>query len=732
MPTLSIVKVIMNFCIQCETYLEANTITCPTCGAPQPASESITALWSTKLADPVTGSPEVAGDLLLVPTQEARLSAHQSALRAFNLTNGTQCWQRDFAYAFVSGLAPMSSAAIPAAPTTVLAALTSTDLVRGEGALLALDETGAESWRWAPDGVQRVSAPGLAQSIICVTIDGDRLITLDATTGQERNKFQLEANASLAAPTVAENVVYIPCQGPHLLAVGLDGRLRWRFDAEDSPHAWLDKSPVISEQQLMAVLNPGAVLALRCQDGSPLWQVDVGPGGKRLSPPATDGKRLYIGARDGLHALDLADGHEVWHFPTNRRIEAKPVLVDDTIYVTSHDHHLYGLKAATGQELWRYTVEHRLEVAPTFIPKLDSLKSCLIIADRGGTVMAVARPLTIEEYKAAGDWGKIAAAYAAQGQFAQGAELLETHGESFKAAQLWQKDGQLERAATQYEAAGVWLRAAQLWENLGRLFKRAEALARYAQSLANGTITDEEQAAAWEQAAQAYETDGESKRAAACWRKVAKHRQQPIVKLDIKHEGLVCDAWSRLQFIVYNQGYGSAYNLILQTAGDKFEGQVAATHQITTLRAGRKHTDWLDVCPRAYGKSVPLRVSISYQDSAQKIHTLTQTLYISVAPTESTRVPGQVDDLFEPSPHNTATIRKLLMSTLTDSEIRVMAFDEFRPAYEKMSSEMGKDKLVHILVEYCDTRLQVDRLLEVVKAINPTGFAKYAGHLKIT
>ena len=58
---------------------------------------------------------------------------------------------------------------------------------------------------------------------------------------------------------------------------------------------------------------------------------------------------------------------------------------------------------------------------------------------------------------------------------------------------------------------------------------------------------------------------------------------------------IILDAWSRLQFIVHNEGYGSARNLIIRARGDQFEGQVAATRQILTLRAGRGRTDWLDV-----------------------------------------------------------------------------------------------------------------------------------------
>ena len=60
------------------------------------------------------------------------------------------------------------------------------------------------------------------------------------------------------------------------------------------------------------------------------------------------------------------------------------------------------------------------------------------------------------------------------------------------------------------------------------------------------------------------------------------------------------------------------------------------------LRAGRARVDMLDVCPRAHGDSVPLRVSAMYLDHSGQEHSFEQTLYIPVARAETTRGAGQV------------------------------------------------------------------------------------------
>jgi outer membrane protein assembly factor BamB len=597
------------------------------------ASPTPDVVWSTALGEPPAGPLVVAGDLLVTATQEPDLTSENSTLHALGLADGSLHWQRLFEYALVSGLAVTADGRI-------LAAITSTNLIRGEGALVALGDAGEECCRWSSE-VQRVSAPAWAGDVVCVIADARRLIILDSTTCKEQARVALDAIGSLSAPALVDGVVYVPGRGSYLLAVGLDGYPRWRFDAEDASGAWLDRTPVVVEEHLFAVLSTGAVLALRVRDGLLTWQVNVGPPGKPLSTPATDGERLFVGARDGLHALALADGRLLWDFPTPRRITATPVVTGGVVYAACHDHHLYALDGATGQELWRYEVGRRIEVPPVLATCGEPPRSCVLITDRGCALTAIARTLSAEEHEAAGHWVEAVSAYAALGQLAHGAQLLETHGKPLEAGELWEAAGEREHAALQYEAAGAWQQAAELWAALSRPLKQAEALKEHARSLEDATCSAEERAEIWGAAARLFESEGEAEHAAACWREVAQWLRQPVITMDVQHDGLVLDAWSCLQFIVRNDGYGPAHNLVIHASGDEFEGQVTATRQIATLRAGRERTDWLDVRPREYGDSVPLRVSVEYEVHAGELRSCERTIYIAVARSEATRREGK-------------------------------------------------------------------------------------------
>jgi outer membrane protein assembly factor BamB len=545
---------------------------------------------------PPTGSLLAAGDLLLVATQEPGPSTRPASLCALGLADGQPRWRKDFPYALVSGLAATPDGLL-------LVTLSSTDLLRGEGMLLALDAAGEERYRWAR-GVQRVSAPAVAGDLACLTADGRTLVLLDLATGAERGRVGLEASASASAPalwvggragageregagdhTGSPLLALVPCRGPQLLAMGADGRQRWRFDIAGSPEAWLDRTLLVVGARVYAVLTSGAALALQLDDGALLWQAAIGPAGRPLSAPASDGERLYVGARDGLYALALADGRAVWHFPTARRVTAAPVVAGGVVYAACHDHHLYALNAASGSELWRYEVGRRIEVPPLLADCGDPPRPCVVVADHGGTLTAVARPLSAEEHETAGHWLEAAAAYAAR------------------------------RLA----------------------HKRAEMLERQARSLEEAGCGDAECGAAWEAAAYAWEAEGETERMAACQQAVERCMHQPAITLDVRHEGLVLGVWSRLQFTVRNAGYGPARNVVIHALGEQFEGQVTQTRRIVTLLAGQEQVEWLDVRPRQHGGSVPLRVRVEYQDQAGEMCDCEQTIYMAVARSEAGR-----------------------------------------------------------------------------------------------
>jgi len=613
----------VRFCQDCQAYIDDASGKCPVCGALQPQSPARSHSWSQALNQAPVTDPVALGDLLFVATQVEGTDVQQAVLHALCLTDGQLGWHQTFERALVSGLTATDDG-------LVLVSLTSTDLLYGEGSVAALDETGRLCWRWTP-GVQQVSASAVSRGLICVTVDASTLLLLDVHTGEMRKHFALGRAASLESPCFAGDCLLVPCRAPHLLAVDFDGRSRWRFVVDEaSPGAWLDRTPVAAGDRCFTVLSTGMAFALHLESGERLWQAAVGPSGKRLSPPATDGERLYIGARDGLYALDCDTGKHVWTYTTSERISAVPVVAGDVVYVACRDHFLYALDTTTGEVLWCDEGEHGFKHRPVLAVCGDPASPCVLAVDRVGMVRAAVRPMNAEAHELAGDWVSAALVYAQRGELTRGAELLEAHGEPFKAAELWKTAGEWERAALSYAKAGAWEHVVEVWAALGCPLKQAQALEQLARSLEDQAGQAEKCAELWETAARLYEEAGESASADVCRRGVARCLQRPVVKLDIKPAALVEGSWSVLQFVVRNEGYGPMKNLIVHATGDEFEGQVMSTRRIVTLQPGRSKEESLDVCPLAHGR-VPLRLRIEYFDCNGVFHTESPTLYIQVA-----------------------------------------------------------------------------------------------------
>lgn len=665
-------------------------------------------LWAAKLDGAPSGAPVAAGACVVVPTGDGA----QAALQALDRRDGVLRWQRSFEHVFVSGLA--------AAPGGgCLVALTSGDLLRGAGALVALDGAGKEVWRWAPAGVQRVSAPAMVEDAAVVTAGTTTLVVLDTGTGEVRVEVSLDVTASLAAPAVAAGVAYVPCKGPHVAAVDLTGGVRWRLDFDPGAAVWLDQTPLVLGDVLIAVSNRGHVLAARRQDGAILWQTTVGPAGKPLTAPVSDGDRLYVGARDGVYALAPEDGGELWYAATARQIDPRASLVvrDGVVYAACHDHHVYALDAGTGRVRWSSPeAARRFEVAPVLAICGEPPQACLLTADRSGAVHALALPLSVDELEAAGRWRDAAA--------------------------LCEDGGDVERAATLYERACAWRDAARLWAAVDRPLRQAEALVQHAQSLVGTDVAAEAQAAVWRDAAEVFAVEGAEDRVAVCRREIARCLRLPIMTLDAEWaRGFVLEAWSQLCFVIRNDGFGPARNLAIRAEGDRFQGTVMRTQEIVMLRAGQRRAAWVDVRPLEFGETVPLRVVIEYVDRTGDLGACEQTIYLPVAREEALRGAGQtitiigdgnvigddsssvvsqaaaaanptssdaptgapVKPLASADPPSTAALRRRL-DRLDDVELDTLCLDHFPAVYDKFGRGQRRDERVNLLLDYVRRR----------------------------
>ncbi len=573
-------------------------------------------LWTTDLTQPATVPPILIGKTLFVATQAAGRGAQPSDLFALDGQTGQVVWQHHFEHALISGLQPYTLQ--DQQQPIVVVTTRSSDILRGKGQLLAFNPAGDIVWQWQNEE-KSYSAP-VVQGMQVLVIVGDRSLAIinPQEEGDSVTRIPLPVTTSLAAPAVQDNITFIPCRSPELVAVGLDGSVLWHFQLPNSPHAWLDHTPVLVEDRLFTVSRAGIVYCINPMTGSLIWQESVGAGRGLSRPMVADGN-VFVGTRHGLTILNSQNGQIGWTFGTPRPISAPALVIQEIAYVGAQDHKLYALNAKTGAERWQHTMPDRIETAPVLID------GKLIIADRKGNVIALPLPDVAEDVKSStNDPIRL------QASKRKRAAAWESANKPLQAAPLWLEIGELEKAAEALAAGGSWIAAANIWQQLERYGKRAEALEQHAIQLTSQEIDAEEKGAAWAQAARAHAEIGQKEARLRCEREAARFWRQPILNIELKPGTLIFNAWSKLDYTIRNDGFGAAHQVLVQLADDRFEGQGSHSLTLVTIQPNRAYQHWLDVLPKAQGSAVPMQLLIEYKDRLGNLHSLKRRLHLPV------------------------------------------------------------------------------------------------------
>jgi len=103
---------------------------------------------------------------------------------------------------------------------------------------------------------------------------------------------------------------------------------------------------------------------------SRVWSANVGKGEGRLgvgqTPTVVDGRIYAAAVKGGVHALDLANGQEIWHYRSKRELTGGPGVGDGLVVVGGLKGEVIALDAATGEERWQTKVSSEV-IAPPVI-----------------------------------------------------------------------------------------------------------------------------------------------------------------------------------------------------------------------------------------------------------------------------------------------------------------------------------------------------------------------------
>ena len=618
-------------------------------------------LWKNELNRTISISPIIVDDLLLVALNPATSQDPDSDLAALDIHSGDLKWMHHFEYVLISGLQAYTLLADDLSIGII--STQRADLLRGQGRVLALDKNGSVFWQWC--GEEKSYAAPVVQEMQLLVLAGTNTLAIVNPEGdgnESVTRITLPITSSTSAPAVRGTIAYIPCRTPDLFAIDLTTSEQWHFHAPDHERNWLDQTPVLTEDTLFTVGRMGIIYALDSRNLKLRWQQEIGEN-RPLSQPAVDDNHVYVGTRAGLSVLDSQSGQTVWTFPTTRSISAQPLILGDVVYVSCEDHHLYALDKRNGDELWHLEMERRIEIPPVLT------SSCLLVVDRGGQVVALEPPDLPEALI-------VKRSESVQMRKDALAQKFSERGEYSKAIDLWTSLGKLEKAAEAYEQAGEWQEAADMWRQLDRDGKRADALERYAQLLTEKEIDEEEVASAWERAARAHAELGQREARQRCEREAARYRYLPILVIEIEAKDLVIHQWSKLDFVVKNDGFGPARHVIVNLVDDRFVGRAKHSATWVTVMPNKQFANWLEVQPQTQGDEVPMQLLIEYVDRTGNSKTLERTFYLPVVREEET-VTGSREFAYLklPGGRDQISLRRNLVEFFSAEELDTLIFD---------------------------------------------------------
>jgi outer membrane protein assembly factor BamB len=220
------------------------------------------------------------------------------------------------------------------------------------------------------------TTPAVGDGVIAVgTLDG-KLVVFDAGSSSERFSVQLTSEV-IAAPLIAEGRVFARSHDGRISAYDLTGGSRVWIQEYTVPALSLRGNGELRYDRgyVLAGHDDGMLVALRADNGTAVWQQQVGMGEgrsdlERLADldgdiAIADGYVYAVGFDGQAMAVDIAGGTPLWA----RDLSAVGGMAyGDQVFVADAKGHLLALDRASGGALWTQEgLEHRWPSTPAVV-----------------------------------------------------------------------------------------------------------------------------------------------------------------------------------------------------------------------------------------------------------------------------------------------------------------------------------------------------------------------------
>ncbi|MEQ1544026.1 outer membrane protein assembly factor BamB [Methyloglobulus sp.] len=297
--------------------------------------------WEVEIEDQNEDAVHFSGGAGLGATAVI-LGSNNGEVIALSAENGSVLWKTPVSSEVMS--VPVVASGIAIIRTT-------------DGSVIALNEkTGQKVWSYEHNvpalTVRGTGTPLIIEDTLIEGYDNGKLMALRLEDGKyvwessvtiPKGRSEVERLVDIDVdPIESRGVIYTASYNGGSAAVSiLDGDVLWRNEAVSS-HTGLSQD----EQYLYISNSDGHVLQLDKRTGSSLWeQKDLH--GRRLTSPVAYQGNVVVGDVEGyVHWLSSTDGRQLARVQVaGDAIDAKPVVVGDTVYIYAKDGTLAALKA---------------------------------------------------------------------------------------------------------------------------------------------------------------------------------------------------------------------------------------------------------------------------------------------------------------------------------------------------------------------------------------------------
>ena len=308
-------------------------------------SPELTLLWSYEAGGAITSSPVIADGRVYVGSDDY-------SLHAVDFETGTKVWS----------YATQDMIEAPPLYWEGVVYVGSSDF-----ALYAIDAVkGTLLWKRDTDdkilgGASPVLGPGGEKRVVVGSYD-TQLYCFEARTGEERWRYKTDNYVNGTPAILGDKIVFGGCDAVLHVVSAATGERLGHVEVGEGCH--IAGSVALADNRAYFGHYGNGFACIDIVKNEVVWEFKH-PDQPFFSSPAVGADVVIFGGRDkSLHCVARDTGTELWSFPTRRKVDGSPVLVDGKVVFGSGDGWLYVIGAKDGKQLWSYEIGRSVFSSP--------------------------------------------------------------------------------------------------------------------------------------------------------------------------------------------------------------------------------------------------------------------------------------------------------------------------------------------------------------------------------